>query len=524
MAAPLLLGWHPVPTLGSLAEAVAVFGVAALLAFSPPPANLDLRRFWLGTGGLLGLLLFRCLMQPLFGASAYAGFWLGPFAVLATAFLVCCSWGQRVDDWLRVVAVAVLLASCVNAVVGFLQFWRIAVILDFLGPYVAYWDRADAVAHGNVAQRNILASLCLLGMAASLYIFPKRSARVIVLEAFLAYLVALSASRTPLAIVLAVVLMVLFRERHWRALGTPLVRWFVVPVLIAQLLAPVANVFVLGMLDLTPVASGVDRISTQGLGIRTVYYRLAAEIGMQKWLWGLGWKSVPVAMVEQGYRRQLWGSDELPTNAHNLLLQLWVENGLLLALLASCYPIWLILRSGLGGPKENFARLSLAVLIVHSWLEYPLWQPALLFLFVASMCVLESRQGLICKTGAASRVLVRLVAALLALGAAVTVVQFVLLAERWQALSSGQAQVAAAELVQLRANPVIEPYADWLALNMNMDAPGQRVVRLERLVSWLPDAMMLGLLAEAYRVAGRVEAARAVDDRRRVVFGLAPGE
>ena len=110
MATPLIWGWHPTPTLGSLAEALAVLSVAALLALAPPPA-VDRRRLWLGSGGVLGLLLLRCLMQPLFGESVYAGFWLGPFAVLAGALLVCCYWDGRTEHWLRVVAAGRLLAG-----------------------------------------------------------------------------------------------------------------------------------------------------------------------------------------------------------------------------------------------------------------------------------------------------------------------------------------------------------------------------------------------------------------------------
>lgn len=524
LAIPLSLGWHPVPTLGSLAEALAVFCVAALLALAPAPSVWDLRRLWLGTGGLLGLLLLRALLQALFGDWAYAGFWLGPLAVLATAFLVCVHWQQRSADWLKVVALAVLLAALINALVGFLQYWRVAAMLDFLGPYLVYWDRADGVAHGNVAQRNVLASLCLLGIAASVYLFPQRQAAAIALEGLLAYVVALSASRTPLLILLAVVLLTLLRERHWRALAQPLVRWFVVPVLLAQLLAPIVNAALFSMLDLAPVESSVQRLSAHGLGIRAIYYQLAAEIGLQAGAWGLGWKSLPGAMVEQGYRQQLWGLNELPTHAHNVLLQLWVENGLLLALLASLYPIWLLLRKGLAGPRQDYARLSLVVLIVHSWLEFPLWQPALLFLFVALMCTLESQAP---ATRAATfwpRLLLRALAIALALGAALTTLQFVAVSASWQQRLAGRVGQAAGTLTWLRMNPVIEPYADWLALNLDTDTPAQRVRRLERLAQWLPDSMMLGLLADAYRGAGRNSDAQRIERQRLVVFGLGPGE
>ena len=530
LALPLVWGWHPTPTLGTLAEAVAVFCVAALLAISPSPTAVDWRRLGLGSAGLLGLLLLRCLGQALGGDSAYAGFWFGPLAVLGTAFLVSVYWQQSAADGLKVVAAAVLLAATINALVGLLQYWRLAVVFDFLGPYLVYWDRTDNVAHGNVAQRNILASLCLLGLAASVYLFPRRRAPVIAVEGFLAYVVALSASRTPLVIVLAVVLLTLFRGRHWRALAQPAVRWFVVPVLLAQLLAPVVNQALFALLEMTPVEASVERLSAHGLGIRPIYYQLAAEIGWQSGgIWGLGWKSLPVAMVAQGYGQNLWGASELPTHAHNVLLQLWVENGPLIALLASLYPIWLLFRRGFPSSRQDYARLSLLVLIVHSWLEYPLWQPALLFLFVVLMGTLESDDPApdqaARQTAPPSRFRgglgLRALAVAVALGAGVTVLQFVAVAAIWKQIPSQPAELADTGLNSLRLNPVIEPYADWLALNMNTDTAAQRVLRLERLAQWLPDAMMLELLADAYRAAGRLNDAQKIDSQRRVVFGVA---
>lgn len=522
LAVPLSLGWHPVPTLGSLAEAVAVACVAALLAIVPAPMALDMRRLWLGTGGVLGLLLLRCVLQALSGEATYAGFWLGPLAVLVTAWLVCAQGRWETDDWLRAIAAAVLLAALINAAVGFLQYYRFASVLDFLGPHLVYWDRTDNVAHGNVAQRNVLASLCLLGMAASIYLFPQRNRVAIAVEGLLAYVVALTASRTPWLILAMVVLVALFRGRPGQALANPFVRWFVLPLVIAQILAPAANRLLWSVFELVPMESSIDRLSAHGLGIRPVFYRLAAEIGMQSWLGGLGWKALPAAMVEQGYRQRLWGSDELPTHAHNLLLQLWVENGLLLALLASVYPIWLLLRTGPARPREDYARLSLLVLLVHSWLEFPLWQPAMLFLFVAWLCTLERVGHSIRPTNVLTRLSLRALAAALAIGAALTALQLASVAAHWSQLGQTGATPPPAALRLLRMNPVVEPYADWLELNMQADTPAQRVARLERLVRWLPDSAMLGLLADAYRSVGRFSDARQIDARRQVVFGVGP--
>ena len=519
---PLSLGWHPTPTLGSLAEASSVLCFASLLALAPAPSALAMRRLLMGSGGILFLLLLRGLLQPALSTPAYAGFWVGPSVVLTAALLVSIYMQGDDEHWLRIIAAAVLVTALINALVGFMQFWRLSAFFDMLGPLLVYWDRTDNIAHGNVAQRNILASICLLGITASFYLTPKRSARTIVIEGFLAYVVALTASRTPIAILLMFVLLVLFRERRWDALGRPATRWFLATVVIALVLAPPLNALLFKLFGLIPMESSVERLSAAGLGTRPIYYQLAAEIGMQSWAWGLGWKSLPAAMVAQGYSKQVWGFDELPTNAHNILLQLWVENGLFISLLVSFYPIWLLLRKGMQNPKEDFARLSLVVLIVHSWLEFPLWHPALLLLFVALMCVLESGDQATRLLGMAPRAVLRGMLAFLAALALVTAWQFVAVAHRWEHLSKGRMDLAATGIEQLRMNPVIEPYADWLELNLGRDTPAQRAARLERLAAWLPDSMMLGLLADAYRRLGRTADARQIEQQRQVVFGVPP--
>lgn len=523
LAAPLLLGWHPEPTLGTLAEALAVFCIALVLLSASAPLVQPGRALLWGAGGILGLLMLRCLAQAVFGSSAYAGFWLGPLAVLLTAFLICLYWPRGSEDWLRVVAAAVLLAALGNALVGCLQFWRVAAVFDFLGPHWLYWDRTDSVAHGNVAQRNILASLCLLGMVASLYLFPARRGLRLLTLGFLAYVVALTASRTPLVILAGMVLLALVRERHWRALGQPFVSWLVASVALMQVLVPLLHRLLFSVVERLPVASLAERLGTEGLGTRGLYYRLAADIGAQAWAWGLGWKSLPQAMVEQGYRQGLWGLDELPTHAHNLLLQLWVENGLILALLASLYPIWLLLRRGLASAGAHYARWSLLVLVVHSWLEYPLWQPALLFLFVTLLCTLESIGSAPALARVRPRRWLSALTLALVLGAALTVAQLAALADSWAQRHEAAADSVTQRLARWRLNPVTEPYVDWLELNRGSDTPPERLARLERLAHWLPDSMMLGLLAEAYRTLGREAEAQRIEDRRAVVFGIPPG-
>ena len=526
---PLLLGWHPVPTLGSIAEVGAVFATAVVLVMAPLYVRLNWRAFLLGTGGVLLLLFLRAMLSPAIGQDVYTGLWVGPLVVIGVGLIICCAWPQTGDGWLRVVAASVLLAALVNALVGFFQYWRITALFEALGPYVVYWDRDDAVAHGNVAQRNILASLCLLGLAASIYLNPRQRLAIRLMELFLVYAMALTASRTPLLIVGVVAAVTIYRQRGWALLQAPLVTRFVVPVLLLQFLGPLFNDLVSLWLQRPPVESAASRLGSVGLGIRVIFYQLASEIGIQWWAWGGGWKSLPQAMVEHGFAHAVWGKDELPTHAHNLLLHLWAENGLPLALLASLYPLWLMARRGAETVHANYARLSIAVLWAHAMVEFPLWQPALFFLFVGLCRALElAHQAPANDPDRAGYrhlgLIFRSVAMLTALGSALTVWQLVVVAQLWTHIVERRIQVQISQVTMLRKNPVVEPYADWLELNLNTDTPARRVARLERLAHWIPDSMMLGLLADAYRRTGQQDQAHAIERRRAVVFGIGPDQ
>jgi hypothetical protein len=123
-----------------------------------------------------------------------------------------------------------------------------------------------------------------------------------------------------------------------------------------------------------------------------------------------------------------------------------------------------------------------------------------------------------------TRTLLRGTTALVAVLAIVTALQLVVVAHDWERINQGRGNEVAAGLARLRMNPVIEPYADWLQLNMNTDTPTQQAARLERLAQWIPDSMMLDLLADAYRRAGRTSDALHIRQMRRVVFGPPPAE
>lgn len=525
LALPLSLGWHPVPTLGTIAEALAVAVVACAVASLGLQHKVDLRTVVPGSCGVLALLVLTCLLQPLRQDAGYAAFWVGPVVVLATALGLALVWRPHRLDLVGIVAWAVLLAASVNAVVGFAQYWRFESLLDPLTPSLVYWDRNDPVAHGNVAQRNILSTLCLLGVAASIYLREGRATGWIAWEMFLIYVATITASRTALLIVGALGLGLLVGGIG-KALRSPTMRWIVAPALALQWLAPPANAAIASLSGIDLPVDAMSRVGAEGIGIRSTYFRLAWEIGLQHPILGVGWRGQPAAMVEQGYSYGLWGVDEMPSHAHNLFLQLWAETGPLPALLTTGFLLRLAIRRPPTDAALHWAWVTVVALLAHSAVEFPLWHPAMLFLFVVAVRTMEGNggtgppgQGVATRTGWALRAATGAVA----LGASVTVAQLVLVANQWRDTAADRADVA--QQRWLGWNPVIAPYRDWIALNVPGQLTGNlRIETVERVAAWLPDSHVLAMLRDAYLAAGQTDAARQIQLRRQVVFGVPPGD
>jgi hypothetical protein len=525
LALPLSMGWHPPPTLGTLAEVVAVGCAAFALLVSPlrrfPPA----RQYFLGIGGLLLLLLARALLQPLFSESAYAAFWLGPAAAFAVAALVSYAW--QGGAWLRVVAAAVLLAAVVNAGIGFLQFWRFHDLLGFFEPYWVFVDRADPIPVGNVAQKNVLASLCLIGIAASVYLDWARRPVMIGIEVFLAYVAALTSSRTPWLIVAAVVVISVMHLGFTGVVKQTSLRRFVLPVLVALLAAPLLNGWISAMVGLELPADSLDRLEAVGVGLRPLYFSMAFDMTLQHPWSGIGWKATPLAMLEEGYRRHEWGVDEIPTHVHNLFFQLALENGLLIALAVTGYLAWRAIAPRVRSADADFAWLSFMVLFVHSLVEYPLWHPGFLLLFCIAVRTLEAAHTVAYAAPVADapmllrRGVLKCASLVVVLAAALTAAQFAALARTWQFVErSVQEPGLRARVQQLSANPLVEPYGNWAEANLAQVPPLYRVRLLERVAAWTPDDGVLRVLQDAYLRNGMWQQAAGIEDRRRVVFGV----
>src|SRR6185369_6939465 len=119
-------------------------------------------------------------------------------------------------------------------------------------------------------------------------------------------------------------------------------------------------------------------------------------IGQKPWL-GWGWGNLDYAHYMTLYNGPRFC--DILDNAHNLPLHLAVELGVPAALLVCAGVLWAVVRArpwAEGDPARQMAWAVLAVIAVHSLLEYPLWYGP--FQIAFGLCL-----GLVWPRGAAPR-------------------------------------------------------------------------------------------------------------------------
>ncbi len=282
--------------------------------------------------------------------------------------------------WARPAAWAWLIAGVISSVMGLLQYFGLATVFE---PWINQTRAGEAFA--NLRQRNQFATLtnmalaALIGLAATGRLSaPAKSSLGQATRSWLALLAcsvlvmgtAASSSRTGL--MQLALLCILFGL--WRAWRQPQVRNILLAAVIVYALATL----------LLPVAAGFD-LSAHGMMARlssgdepcvsriTLWSNVLHLISQKPWL-GWGWGELDYAHYTTLYDGPRFC--EILDNAHNLPLQLAVELGLPAAILLCGGFAWWVLRQKPwheSNPHRQLAWAVLAVILLHSMLEYPLW-------------------------------------------------------------------------------------------------------------------------------------------------------
>jgi O-antigen ligase len=282
----------------------------------------------------------------------------------------------------RLIGAAWLLAALLNSAAGLLQFLGLG---SSLAPWINTTDIGEAF--GNLRQRNQFATLANMGVAVLLWQAPafklhalggRRPASddlgpawlSLGAMALLALGNAVSASRTGL-LQLAMLMLVVLISGGWR------IRRMRVLLMVGVVFYVAASALLPLLVGLQAFGSGaVSRFQADGLpcGSRiALWSNVLHLIGLKPWL-GWGWGELDYGHFMTVYPGIRFCN--ILDNAHNLPLHLAVELGIPVAMLVCGLIAWLVLRARpwreTRGERQT-AWAVLALIGLHSLLEYPLW-------------------------------------------------------------------------------------------------------------------------------------------------------
>ena len=275
---------------------------------------------------------------------------------------------------LSCVGTAWAVAAGLSALIGLAQYFGMATAF---GDWVNSGKLGEAYA--NLRQRNHFATLTNMGLAALLWrnasvrnVFPVWA--TLALAALLAAGNAASGSRTGLLqLVLLVGLVWMWRDKkHPWAQSVQ-----------CRTLLAAASAYVFAALGL-PLLIGLDLNNSGVLArlqdaegscqSRRVLWANVLHLIAQKPWFGWGWGELDYAHFITLYPGPRFC--DILDNAHNLPLHLAVELGVPVALMVCGLLVWLALRQTPwreAGPARRLAWAVLALIGLHSMLEYPLW-------------------------------------------------------------------------------------------------------------------------------------------------------
>jgi O-antigen ligase len=280
---------------------------------------------------------------------------------------------------IRTIAAAWLAAATASAVMGLLQYLGLA---EHFSPFINYVEAGQAYA--NLRQRNQLATLLAIGLAALLWwqtraeghlhldgrspaipIKPAKRAVFALLAMLLVAADAASGSRTGLLqLLLLLVLSLMWRQGR-------------VTLLLASLGYFVAALVLPQLAGLDPLHSGilgrVGEVTEPCASRLTLWSNVLHLIAQKPWL-GWGWGELDYAHFITLYDGPRFC--EILGNAHNLPLHLAVELGSPFSLGICGVLLWLVLRAKPWREQDATRQMAwsvLAVIGLHSLLEYPLW-------------------------------------------------------------------------------------------------------------------------------------------------------
>ncbi|MBS7806056.1 Wzy polymerase domain-containing protein [Variovorax sp. PCZ-1] len=297
----------------------------------------------------------------------------------------------------RCFQLSLLLAASISVAIATLQF--VGVSNQFV-PWVS--ESAEGQAYANLRQRNLFASLCVMGWLALLLGFRDRLVKpslstgqdsngsiwrlvIWVLTAWAAWGLAMSSSRTGALQWLTIVALIFM----WRKSLQEVTVRFVLGGIAWYALWVSAMPWVVSSLNNESIGL-LSRINDTNAFSRIDLWSNVLELIWREPLLGHGWRSLAYVHYSSDFSGARFM--EMLDNAHNLPLHLAVELGLPVALGFCGLVGWLIWKNKPWAETRLDRQLAWGVLLVigiHSMLEYPLWYGP--FFMTAVICI-----GILC--------------------------------------------------------------------------------------------------------------------------------
>jgi O-antigen ligase len=308
-------------------------------------------------------------------------------ALLVLALLLPLQRGRAHAIGAKALAWGLVIAAVLNSLIALGQVtgWS-----NGFEPWIANAD-ATGLGFGNLRQRNHFASLCVLGFAALVFLVrsaPNRGGiKVLAILALMVLMVgnASTASRTGFIGMLLVVLMNL----GWKNINSnsfaDVLNFLSLPILTFMSWSMNA----LGLVNTNALNrfSQGDELCSSRL---TLWSNVIDLIIDRPWT-GWGWGELAYAHFVTLYSGPKFCA--ILDNAHNFPLHLAVTLGIPVSLLVCGFLIiWIVQKKPWIRPhsSQQLAWCLLAVIALHSMLEYPLWYGIFLYVTTASILLISS--------------------------------------------------------------------------------------------------------------------------------------
>jgi O-antigen ligase len=486
---PFLNPWHYYPITTFYEEWLAfLLGVLASLAFLFAPRSKKSFRLPRTSLWLLVFATLLILHIPFRNVAYPQTVLIGAMYVLWAAMMIIVGDGLRedlgIEAVVRALAWVLLSAALVSSLLAIVQFFRLDTPLSAL-----LVKMATTRATSNLGQPNLLANLLALGVGCAIYLRVAGRLRFVWFAAAIILLLAgmsLTVSRAGSLLIGWIVLTAWWARR---GMAVDFARR------LSQSTLFVFTVFLVGLVlifgfdvpgtqpEMTVIGRFYDRLGSFDVGervysVRLFLWRQAWQVFLAYPVLGIGWgqlawgifsglEAAPGvdAMVHEPY-------------AHNLLLQLLAETGLVGAVLVTGpLGLWLWRRLRESATPEGWWILALAgAELIHSMIEFPLWYSPFLGVLALLVGLGESRWV----TPRLQRLLPLSMIALLVFSA-------VILVRTWQDYSKLWVWLYASLGVRQEQAESLRPYTEQVLAQLGrsllvayMDLPVSSVVGIDR--------------------------------------------